>query len=91
MDFNEIVTAWMTAKNPSENIKILAEKRFEICRLCEHRKEILKDVEWTHICGKCGCPINKKIFSQKKGACPIGKWDNVDDTHMKIKSTKTTI
>lgn len=91
MDFKEIINAWIAANNPNEDIKILAEKRLEICKLCEHRKEILKKVEWTHVCGKCGCPVNKKIFSENYGACPVGKWDDLDFRHMKFKKEKTTI
>lgn len=91
MDFQEIAHAWITAKNPSESIKQLANKRVEICNKCEFKKEIIQKIELSHICSKCGCPIKKKIFSPKKGACPDGRWDNIDTEYMKIKNTKTTI
>jgi hypothetical protein len=71
----EIFKAWVIAANPSKEAEILAAKRHAICLDC---KFIKNSLIFKTKCGECGCPINKKIFSPKKGACRIGKWDMVD-------------
>jgi hypothetical protein len=76
----EIVTAWITSFNPTDEQKKLAEDRYSICLNCEFRKKRL-NVEY---CGKCGCPLSKKIFTQKAyDSCPMGKWKKVDDEYNK--------
>lgn len=71
----EIASAWITAANPSEEEKEKAEKRIATCNGCEENK--LSEVLDYHYCGKCGCPLKKKIFSPLPGneACPLGKWE----------------
>ena len=95
MKFNigEIIKAWITANNPSELEKQLAEERLEICMTCEFRKEIIHNKEWSALCGKCGCPLNKKIFTDQYGSCPLNKWELIEDKyklHLK-KKNKTII
>ena len=47
-----------------ENVRIVAEKRLDICGNCTHGG-------W--ICGKCGCLLDAKVRAAKS-RCPIGKW-----------------
>lgn len=71
----EIASAWITAANPSKEEKDKAERRVSICNDCEENK--LSEILDYHYCGKCGCPLSKKIFSPLPGkeACPLEKWD----------------
>lgn len=69
----EIFKAWQIAYSPDAPQANLAEKRIEICDTCEHKA--------THPiprCKVCGCSLKGKIYSPVKGACPAGKWDEVD-------------
>ena len=73
--FSEIITAWWRASNPTPEQSELAKKRLEVCIKCEYLTKVpVVDM----VCGECGCPMNKKIFSPVKGSCRIGKWDEVD-------------
>ena len=38
--FKEIINAWVIAKNPSDEQKILAEKRYNVCDECPSKKTI---------------------------------------------------
>ena len=76
--FREIITAWRNKWNPTEEQKILAEKRLEICSTCPSRKEFIQGVALSVLCGECGCPLEAKSHSPVKGACDLGKWDIVD-------------
>ena len=83
MNFNEIINAWIISFNPNESQKELALNRAKICDGCEYKKLIVK----KPICSACGCPISKKIFSEKQNPCPKGKWKDIDDEFfMKLKS-----
>jgi hypothetical protein len=76
----EIFKSWVIAENPTKEQAELASKRHEICLKCEWiRNSLLFNTK----CGNCGCPIGKKIFSPSKGACPIGKWDELDGVNTK--------
>lgn len=86
MDFKEILTSWITSFNANESQKKLAKERSSICETCPSKQEIIKNEKWTWICGECGCPISKKVFSPKVNACPLGKWSTIVD-----KVNKTTI
>ena len=70
----EIAKAWIAAKNPTDEQRIIAEYRVAICDKCPY-KEHNKTFD-VFICNKCGCPISKKIFSPKPGdeACPDKRW-----------------
>lgn len=74
MDFTEIINAWIISINPNEEQKTLALNRANICDTCEYKKYVIK----KPICSACGCPIEKKIFSEKQNPCPKGKWKDVD-------------
>jgi hypothetical protein len=71
MDLVNIAKSWIIARNPNEEQKNIAESRIKICNSCEFIDVILT----VEVCGKCLCPLSKKIFS-KKGPieCPEGKW-----------------
>ena len=67
----EILLSYMTAMNPTQEQKEIAEKRLEICMGCE---EWAKDglVEY---CKSCGCVTRVKVFTPAgSGACPKSKW-----------------
>ena len=74
MNFAEIINAWIISINPNEEQKTLALNRANICNTCEYKKYVIK----KPICSACGCPITKKVFSEKQNACPKGKWSDVD-------------
>lgn len=81
----EIVTAWMVSFNPSDEEKIVAEKRYEICVSCPNRATKLG----IEVCTACGCPLSKKIFTLRdQGSCPLNKWDIVDTEFRKTKKYK---
>ena len=70
---SEIFQAWAAAANPSPAQKLLAEHRTTICDTCEHRD--INKVFNVDVCGLCGCPLSKKVFSPKgPEACPGNKW-----------------
>jgi hypothetical protein len=71
----EIIISWWRAENPTKEQSDVAEKRLSICMKCDSRKE---SQVFQYICGECGCPLGKKIFTPiKNGGCPLGKWDNI--------------
>lgn len=74
----DIAKAWIVARNPTIEQKNLAEARWNICIQCdEFRKE--REVTGEPYCNDCGCPLHKKIFSQRYNECPLKKWKDVDD------------
>jgi hypothetical protein len=80
----EIVTAWMVSFNPTDEEKLLAEKRYEICFTCPNRVNKLG----VEVCDACGCPLSKKIFTLKdQSTCPLNKWDEVNTEFRKTKKT----
>jgi hypothetical protein len=91
LDLKKIITAWAIAINPSDKQKELAEKRYGICDVCPSKIETFKDQEWSTRCKDCGCPLKSKIFTDKYGECPLGKWDDVDADYFNIKKQKTLI
>lgn len=92
LDFKKILEAWKISANPNEKQAELAKKRLEICEMCPSKNEILKNKKWSHICKECGCPINKKIFTNNYNECPLGKWESIDTQYFKlIEKNKKTI
>lgn len=85
MKFNpiEIINAWFTSINPNETESNLAKERVNICLKCDFRKEVIRNKKWSAVCGKCGCPIQKKIFTNQYGSCPLNKWDEVEKKYIK--------
>ena len=74
----EIFTAWGISFNPNEVQSELATSRIEICNMCEYKKNNLL----INTCSVCGCSLKAKVFSPIKGACPKGKWDEVDNINL---------
>jgi hypothetical protein len=74
MNFKTIIQSWIAAANPTELQLEIAEKRHSICDTCPSKKTITQKLKIGVVCGECGCPIGKKIFTPVKGACPLNKW-----------------
>jgi hypothetical protein len=92
MDFLKIAKAWITANNPNTEQRMLAEKRFEICDVCPSKKTLTTKLKIGTVCGECGCPLSKKIFSDEFNDCPLKKWESVDSIYLpKRKNNKTVI
>lgn len=72
----EIIISWWRAENPTKEQSELAERRLKICMGCNSRKE---SVVFQYVCGECGCPLGKKIFTPKMGSCDLGKWNTVEN------------
>jgi len=93
-NFKEIFDAWVTSINPTQEQKELAQKRLDICKGCEYKKETVKGQKWSVICDACGCPLSKKVFSKLFNPCPKQKWGDVDvqfDLKLPKKDKKTII
>jgi len=74
---SEIIKAWWIAANPSKEQSELARERLSICmKPCDYLQE---SIVFEYVCGACGCPIRKKIFTANKKACPKEKWNEVED------------
>jgi len=71
----EIFKSWNIALNPDEQQVKLATKRLEICNSCEYKVDTLG----INQCSVCGCALKAKVFSPVKGACPEGKWNEIDN------------
>lgn len=67
----DIIKSWWTSFNPTEEQSKEAQRRLEICNSCEKRQE---SVVFGYVCGQCGCPLGKKIFSSDNQPCPLNKW-----------------
>ena len=81
-NYKEIFDSWIISVNPNDTQKELAQKRLDICKGCEHKKETIKGYKWSTICGLCGCPLSKKVFSPLFNPCPAEKWDAVDSSYI---------
>ena len=77
--FQEILIAWRRKWNPTPAQTELSEKRLAVCAGCPSRKEVVKDSDFWVLCNECGCPLEAKSHSPVKGACPLGKWEGVDN------------
>lgn len=84
INYKEIFNAWKTSFNPTPLQRELAEKRLNVCIGCEFKKDVIKNKEWSSICGSCGCPLSKKIFTSQTKSCPLSKWDIVDMEYTSI-------
>lgn len=88
LNIYEIFEAWSISFKPTELQKKIALDRFNVCNSCEFKREILKSRRWSLVCGECGCPISKKIYSQVPNACPKKYWKDVDTKNGIIKVIK---
>lgn len=82
----EIFTAWGISFNPNDSQAELASQRIQICNECE-----FKESKPFNKCTVCGCALKAKVFSPAKGACPKGKWDEIDDRFLNLKKKKSLI
>jgi hypothetical protein len=76
--FKTIAKAWITSAHHTPEEKLLAEERMAVCNKCEYRKKNTALVDFYY-CQKCGCPLDKKIFTDVRlsaeDKCPEGKWE----------------
>lgn len=74
-DIFEIAVAWKRSAAPTEEQQQVAEQRLSICDACPQKT--WKPLVRSYVCGACGCPISKKIYSPRPGpeACPEARWD----------------
>lgn len=72
----EIAISWWRAENPTKEQSQLAQNRLSVCMGCDSRRE---SVVFGFVCGECGCPLGKKIFTPKMGSCDLGKWNRVEN------------
>jgi lipoate synthase len=91
MDVIEIINAWTIANNPTSKQEELAKLRASICEVCPSKKVITKKLKLATICGECGCPISKKIFTPKFNPCPLKKWEEIDIQYIPKKNTSSLI
>lgn len=69
----EIAIAWIRSVDPTPEQAAIARARLDVCEPCEEKTWLF--YQQTFVCGACGCPIKKKIFSPEgRAACPRGKW-----------------
>jgi hypothetical protein len=85
MNIKEIVRSWFNSFAGSDEQKELALNRLEICNACE---EIKTNAANIIVCGNCGCPISKKIFSPIYNSCPLKKWEESDKNYTDILKDK---
>jgi hypothetical protein len=72
IDLIEIAQSWIRAANPTPAQQKRAEDRIKVCQTCP-KSEYTKHLQ-IYICGECGCPLDKKIYTNKKPGCPLEKW-----------------
>ncbi len=87
INFKKIAKAWITAANPTSKQSELAEARWNICQSCD-KKKLLATIP---ICGSCGCPLSKKIFTMENDSCPLSKWSEVEKDYFIIKTNNSII
>jgi predicted Zn-ribbon and HTH transcriptional regulator len=89
IDLKKIIKAVSIKMSPTEEQKLLAEKRLEICGRCDSKSgDISKS---TVRCNSCGCFLHAKVFTDVYSDCPENKWNEVDKPHFKISEKKTLI
>lgn len=69
----EIFRSWGVALRPDDKQIELAVARLKICEGCEFKG----DLPVRH-CTVCGCALKGKVYSPVEGACPKGKWNDID-------------
>jgi hypothetical protein len=71
-DIKDIAKSWWVSFNPNEEQSKEGKRRLEICmKPCEYRQD---SIVFGYVCGKCGCPLGKKIFSEVEQPCPDNRW-----------------
>ena len=92
LDFKEITGAWYNKFVHTDAMKELADNRLAICLECPFKLEGIKGFPFRLRCGKCGCPLKAKVYTDKTylhedGSCPINKWKDIEIEHLKKYST----
>jgi hypothetical protein len=90
INIREIIDAWRVSYNPTQNQLNKSIERGNICEVCPSKKVITKKLKIATVCGECGCPISKKIFSLEFNPCPLMKWGEVDKKYKIEEKTKKT-
>ena len=72
---SEIFKSWVAAANPTYEQQTIAQYRANVCDSCDKKTHVIAINSF--VCGECGCPLSKKVFSPKPGpeACPLAKWE----------------
>ena len=70
---------------PTIEQRLLSNARLDVCKECPSKiEETTNTVDGHEIffwrCAECGCPIVQKSHNTKKGLCPIGKWNDIENT-----------
>ena len=91
MNFKTIVQSWIAAANPTEQQLEIAEKRHSMCDMCPSKKTITQKLKIGVVCGECGCPITKKIFSPNFNECPLRKWEEIDSPYFPNRKISKTL
>lgn len=81
INIKDILDSWITSFNPTDGEISRANDRYDVCSNCPSRQELIRNKKWTLICGECGCPLSKKIYSSVTNPCPLKKWEDVDKKH----------
>ena len=76
----EIFKAWGIAFNPDDRQVDLEAKRMEVCDGCENKR-----TSPVIHCAHCGCGLKGKIYSPVNGACPVGKWNKIDNEYFQAR------
>jgi len=71
-DLLEIAIAWKRSFNPTPEQEEIGLERMAVCNTCEFKE--FRELTKHYACGACGCPLARKIYSPKVGACPKKKW-----------------
>jgi len=88
INYKEIFNAWKISFKPTTLQAEVAEKRLDICKGCEFKKEMVYNKQWSAICDKCKCPLAKKVFSAEKNPCPVNKWDVLNNQYESVFTTQ---
>ena len=72
MNLIEIAKAWIAAAHPTPEQQKTADTRIATCNECP--SATFTSHLNIHVCGECGCPLSKKIFTTNKEGCPLKKW-----------------
>jgi len=91
-NLSKIAKAWTISANPSEKQLKLAEDRYEICKQCpKFTKGLAKTKLEYYKCAECGCPIDKKIFTDLWNACPLEKWIDIENEYFNVNTKSKNI
>jgi hypothetical protein len=68
IDFKDVIESWAKVMTRTDEEKVEANRRLNICASCPERK--LGGV--FMYCGACSCPLAAKAYS--KNGCPLKRW-----------------